>query len=363
MALTIKQDVAQQIVEAVKDVCAHDINFINSKGIIFASTNPKRIGDFHEIGLRVIKTGETIEVETDDGFFGTQKGVNIPIIYNGDISAVIGISGTPEEARKYAYMAQKITNLLLREHELEVHERTQKIQLNHVIRTLISHEYMNPDYLKSFLKKYKASLDMEYKTVLIKLDSRYNPSNLSMVEQYIYQAFEITGSSLYTFNYPNEYILFLESKKLSQWLYVFKHLVKKYVPLLKIGIGHSAPLSRQYISYQSAKIAIDSSFRDEYLAEFDSLDLEILLGDAKEDTRNFFLKKTILKLSEKECEILRTYFSTDMSLKDTAKQLYMHKNTLQYQLDKIAKVTGYNPRLFRDAAVLYIGLKLLPEDV
>ena len=51
MALSIKQDVAQQIVEAVKDVCSHDINFIDSKGIIFASTNSKRIGDFHEIGL------------------------------------------------------------------------------------------------------------------------------------------------------------------------------------------------------------------------------------------------------------------------------------------------------------------------
>ena len=82
MAFSIKQTIAQQIVEAVKDVCSHDINFINSDGIIFASTNTKRIGDFHEIGLQVIKTGETIEVETDDSFFGTQKGVNIPFIYN-----------------------------------------------------------------------------------------------------------------------------------------------------------------------------------------------------------------------------------------------------------------------------------------
>ena len=42
MALSIRQDVAQQIVEAVKDVCSYDINYINSKGIIFASTNIQR---------------------------------------------------------------------------------------------------------------------------------------------------------------------------------------------------------------------------------------------------------------------------------------------------------------------------------
>ncbi len=361
MALTIKQDVAQQIVEAVKDVCSHDINFINSEGIIYASTNTKRIGDFHEIGMQVIKTGQTIEVNTDDGFFGTQKGINIPLLYKGDVNAVIGISGDPQEAKKYAYLAQKIATLLLREHELELHEHTKKTQLNHVIRALVYHEYINPEYLKTFIKKYNTSLDTSYQTILIKLDSRYNPSNLVMVEQYIFQAFDITSSSLYTFNYPNEYILFLESRKVPQWLYLFEMLSQKHQPLLKIGIGHAAPLSRQHLSYQSAKLAIESLFHDEYLAAFDSLDLEILLGDLKEDTKKFFLEKTIHKLAKKEQDLLRTYFSTNMSLKDTADQLYLHKNTLQYQLDKIARETGYNPRSFKDAAVLYVALKLLSK--
>ena len=49
-----------------------------------------------------------------------------------------------------------------------------------------------------------------------------------------------------------------------------------------------------------------------------------------------------------------------MSLKETADQMFLHKNTLQYQLDKIWKNTGYNPREFRDAAILYIALKLIP---
>ena len=362
MALSIKQDLAQQIVEAVKDVCSHDINFINSKGIIFASTNTKRIGDFHEIGLQVIKTGETIEVESDDGFFGTQKGVNIPFIYKGDVSAVIGISGAPSEVRKFAYLAQKITTLLLREHELEQYEHTKKIQLNHVIRSLIFHEYINPDYLKSFLNNYQTSLDISYQTILIKLDTRYNPSNLSMIEQYIYQAFDMTGSLLYTFNYSNEYILFLETSKLKQFLYIFEQLGKKHAPLLKIGIGHSAPLSRQYMSYQSAKIAINSLFANESLAIFDALDLEILFANLSEDIKKFFLEKTMLKLGEKELTLLKTYFSNNMSLKETCEQLYLHKNTLQYQLDKIGKLTGYNPRNFKEATVLYVGLKLMANE-
>ena len=359
MALSIKQDVAQQIVEAVKDVCAHDINFIDSKGIIFASTNKKRIGDFHEIGLQVIKTGETIEVDTDEGYFGTQKGVNIPFIDKGDVNAVIGISGEPKEVRKYAYLAQKITTLLLREHELNTLEHNQKTQLNHIMRALIDHNYINPEYLKAFIKKYNTTLNTNYQTILIKLDTRYNPSNLAMIEQYIYQAFELTGSKLYTFNYSHEYILFLESKKVKQWLYLFEQLSKKHAPLLKVGIGYSNPLSHQHLSYQSAKLSINCLLSNEYMAIFDNLDISILLGNISADTKRHYLDKAISKLSEKELELLETYFFHDMSLKATCEELYLHKNTLQYKLDKIHKTTGYNPRNFKNAVVLYIGLKLL----
>ena len=363
MALSIKKDVAQQIVEAVKDVCSHDINFIDSNGFIFASTNKKRIGDFHEIGLKVMKTGETLEVNTDDGFLGTQKGVNIPFIHNDEICAVIGISGDPEEVRKYAYLAQKITNLLLREHELELHEHNQKTQLTHMIRSIIFQEHVNPDYLRNFLKKYNISLHTNYRTVTVRLDARYHPSNLSMIEHYIYRAFEFTGSPLYTFIYPNEYILLIEEEKFQKYLYVFEKLGEKQSPMIKIGVGNMEPLSQQHISYQSSKIAISSLFLNESLAVFDSLDLEILLGNISNNNKSLFLEKTLAKLSDKDQLLLKTYFSVNMSLKEAADKLFLHKNTLQYQLDKIWKNTGYNPREFKDAAVLYVALKLKVYDL
>ena len=78
MSIYLSRKTAQKIVDTVKDVCGHDINFINTDGIIFASTNEIRIGEFHEIGKKVIDTKEIIEVESDDSFYGTQKGVNIP---------------------------------------------------------------------------------------------------------------------------------------------------------------------------------------------------------------------------------------------------------------------------------------------
>ena len=44
-----------------------------------------------------------------------------------------------------------------------------------------------------------------------------------------------------------------------------------------------------------------------------------------------------------------------------SEKLFIHKQTLQYHLDRVYRLTGYNPRRFRDAMVLWTGLSL-PES-
>ena len=119
MAERIPRRTARQIVEAVQDVCGYDINFINPDGRIFESTNPARVGSFHEAGREAAKTGKTIEVTASDAYFGAQPGVNIPLSHAGEVVAVIGITGDPDTVRRFGVLAQKITALILRENELE----------------------------------------------------------------------------------------------------------------------------------------------------------------------------------------------------------------------------------------------------
>ena len=86
----IHKKTAQQIVDTVKDVCGFDINFIDSRGLVLASTDPARIGMVHEGGRQVIARGGTLEVPKDGLFPGTKKGVNIPVFRDGILTAVIG---------------------------------------------------------------------------------------------------------------------------------------------------------------------------------------------------------------------------------------------------------------------------------
>ena len=134
----ISKKTAQQIVDSVKDVCGHDVNFIQPDGSILASTNPERVGTYHEIGHRAAQEGQSIEVMENDSFYGTQQGVNLPFSHHGTIVAVIGITGVPEEVRKYAYLAQRITALLLREQEYDARNRNAQVETDYVVRALSS---------------------------------------------------------------------------------------------------------------------------------------------------------------------------------------------------------------------------------
>ena len=358
MAQIISQRVAQQIVETVKDLCKHDINFIDSQGIIFASTNVSRIGEFHEVGSHVLANGQTIEVEDDNSFIGTNKGVNMPFVYQGEVIAVIGISGKPDEVRQYAYLAQKITTLILREHELEAQSSSRKEQMSSIVRALAAGEHINHNYFMAYLEHYQIDFTKEYQTILIQLNSRYNLLNLSMIEHHIYRFFEQTESPLIAFQYPNEYVMMLETEKMEKWIPKFRELASYYHGILKIGIGNKYPLMKQSLSCQNARLALHSILTDENIVLFEELNLEILLGNISQDAKEQFLKKTMKNLEEKDIKLLTIYFECDMSLKQTCEKLFLHKNTLQYQLDKIWRNCGYNPREFKDAVILYLGIRM-----
>lgn len=55
---------------------------------------------------------------------------------------------------------------------------------------------------------------------------------------------------------------------------------------------------------------------------------------------------------------IRTFFDADLSVSDTAKRLFIHRNTLVYRIDKLYKQTGLDLRRFSDAVIAKIALQL-----
>ena len=50
------------------------------------------------------------------------------------------------------------------------------------------------------------------------------------------------------------------------------------------------------------------------------------------------------------------FFENSLNVSETSRQLFIHRNTLVYRLDKIQKITGLDLRVFDDAITFKIAL-------
>ncbi|MDR1599267.1 MAG: helix-turn-helix domain-containing protein [Oscillospiraceae bacterium] len=62
-----------------------------------------------------------------------------------------------------------------------------------------------------------------------------------------------------------------------------------------------------------------------------------------------FNRKTSRLFNEEMLHTIEMFFAKDLNLSDTARQLYIHRNTLVYRLDKVQRQTGLDLRHFDDA--------------
>ena len=358
MITKINSILGQQIVNTIKDVCSHDINFIDPSGIIIASTNEARIGQFHEAGYQAAQAGTTLEVTGNSNFSGTMHGINMPLYHDGHLLAVIGITGEPDEIRKYASLAGKITTLLIREQELNQYSHRQADKKHFIIQSLIKNGTENQELLTNYLKEFHVDPGSEKRLILIQPNKQYTSLNPSFSEQQIQQLFSSMKLELYTFNYPGEFIAVTDITDFNQKEKLLKAFAREHPQTIQIAVGKSVSLFRLHLSYESALTAMKSimDHAENYILS-DELTLELILSSVSSDNRNLFLEKTIQKLSSQDRELLNVYFSEDMSLSRTCEKLFLHKNTLQYKLNHIAGKCGLNPRHFQEAVLLYLALK------
>lgn len=360
MIHTIDEALALQVVNTVKDVCGQDINFIDQSGIIFASTNPKRVGTFHEIGHKAALTGETIEVDSDNAYHGTQKGINLPVYHNHTLLAVIGITGEPDAVRQYAHLAERVAKLLIRERELNMISRSQADKKHFVIDSLIRNTAYNIDYLNSCLQEFGVDPKTPKRLILIKADTSHPAVNLSLLEQKITQMFSLFPLALYTFYYPNEYLAVIDAEEFEKKDDILDRFAAKHKAELKIAVGKRCSVYRLSASHTSALTALKQISADtEGFILFDHLTLEIIFSSMSEQEKTEFLSKTAASLKAEELALLNAYFDENMSLENTSRRLFLHKNTLQYKLNHIYHTCGLNPRRFKDAVLLYLALKLM----
>ncbi|GAB7386731.1 hypothetical protein BSNK01_05670 [Bacillaceae bacterium] len=63
-------------------------------------------------------------------------------------------------------------------------------------------------------------------------------------------------------------------------------------------------------------------------------------------------------VNEELAKILRAFFANDLNVSETARTLFVHRNTLLYRFDKLKEETGLDVKKFADAKILSLYLSL-----
>jgi PucR C-terminal helix-turn-helix domain len=91
------------------------------------------------------------------------------------------------------------------------------------------------------------------------------------------------------------------------------------------------------------------------------LHLESLLYFIPENRMTIYLQQLLSETTILDAEMQTTlvrFFELDCNVSETAKQLFIHRNTLLYRFDKFKQETGFDVRSFRDAVLVRIALEL-----
>ncbi|MCR5256287.1 MAG: helix-turn-helix domain-containing protein [Acetatifactor sp.] len=120
-------------------------------------------------------------------------------------------------------------------------------------------------------------------------------------------------------------------------------------------------------SYKEAKMAMDVGkifYAEKNVAAYSELGIGRLIYQLPVNLCKMFIEETFkdnlpLDLDEEAMNTLNKFFENNMNVSETAKQLYVHRNTLVYRLEKIEKSTGLNLRSFDDALTFKIALMVV----
>lgn len=84
--------------------------------------------------------------------------------------------------------------------------------------------------------------------------------------------------------------------------------------------------------------------------------------ERKREIMHSFCRNPQTRLPEEMMETVRVFFQNDLNLTAASRQLFIHRNTLNYRLDKIKRDYGLDLRRFRDAVVFSIVSMILENN-
>lgn len=378
--MPLSKTVAEQIISDLDAVIPTRINLIDTNGVIIASSDPKRIGRMHA-GAKYLMDQhlEELIVHFDGEYAGALQGVNYPLVFQNKIVGILGITGEYNHVKDSACAIKRITELLL-----DAAYRSTQRRLGEAVRNRFLTEWLEaqPHEIDEVFISEGLTLHIDItlprRVFVVRTGQDGRDQRTEQAEDYVRQFLTKLDRSSLSLRYDGNLVCMVsgrsdEKMRAAAWE-LAGQLLDRFALKAVIGIDQPSGDYRAIgQSYRKALSALNACAAgpEEPVRTYDSLSVELFTGELSASAKRGYISRIMGPIAGEELaeavRLLDVFYGCEGSLAMASQKLFIHKNTLQYRLRRIAERTGYDPRsircagLFQMVSVFYKELQGLPS--
>lgn len=379
--MIISKDQMQRIVEEMENTIHHHINIMDESGHIIASTDPARIGMLHSAAAVLLQQGldQLAVTEADEETYeGSRRGINLPIVIHGKVAGVVGISGEPDEVRDFGAIIKRMTEILISEAVLKDQSLLYDNAKHTFLYSWLFENISDPEARKQLeLSGQLLGIDTGLARIAVVMrpvvpagtqDALETQQLLTVLNRTVTLSAPASHGHV-TLTMGTELLLLFSGSDIRRAAELCRDaaasfLFRTHLPLA-VGIG-TCGTGREELrkSYREAERAcfLSMNTKGNEIKYFTESDVSLLLQQLPPESSREYLTHLFPGCGDEELHqwmlLLRVFFDCGGSITQASEQLFIHKNTLQYRLNKLRLLTGCDPRNSKEAFSLYAALTI-----
>ncbi|MCP8687315.1 sugar diacid recognition domain-containing protein [Marinobacterium sedimentorum] len=379
----IDRQMAQKIVDRAMKITGVNVNVMDHHGVIIGSGDPLRIDQLHEGALHVLSSQSEVDIARDQAgrLSGVQGGVNLPIRSDGDIIGVVGITGEPQEVRRYADLVVMTAELIVEQAALTAAVQWDSRQRESVLLRLI--EGGRSDSLfDDRVARLQLDLSLPRVVVVLELVQAADGADLPLpqLQQLQQQLTAASAGTLLAITTARQMVMLVpvslngaDSQRWDKALFR-RQLEARLRPLqqhhgvhYRACVGDYFPsaegLAQSYRSALKAQAVTRGRAMPASLSFATESALDLLLLEAAEGWAGQHLLREFEAFLQQDKNgslqlTLEAYLAENMDLARTSARLHIHRNTLRYRLDKIGTLLQLDLGSVDQLLQLFVTLRL-----
>lgn len=376
----------QPLVYTLEQALSYKVTIIDVDGYIIGTSDPARLHQFHPSAYEILCGRLPLELMEEDGYQNLPENVRLgygdKIIYNGECLGIIGLLGPPEERKKDIKTALFVLKLLLDLEQAQSELDLVTADKNALIARLLHGVNAQEVCIKKRATYYGISLHIPRYVIVAKIPATnlmiMPPLKSAAIVKKLSSAVKnhfCDGEDMIYESETGEVVILTGSKGLNTAAKREKVIEKALVSLQKelvsdmgftplIGVSRECSSYLNYTdAYQQALSAIEIGERTNHgsgVCYYEKLSLGRIVAGFPDKILPILKEGIIDRLmAAQEQELLHTlqvYFDNNTSVINTANELFIHRNTLQYRFKQIKQITGYDIRKVDDLVQLRLAV-------